>query len=216
MKIISIISISFLVFCNSVAFSQVDSKAEEILQKVSAKTTSYKSLLLEFELNNKTSGDDVGNDFEGSLLIKDNNFRLKTPRFEIYSNSLSESLYVIDNMEVNINEKDTSEANFLSNPRFLFSDYNKNFKYAIVGESLIGTDKVTEIDLIPLSMDQSFFRVQLLVDNSNTIRELQYFAKDGSVTAINILSQTDGGDVSESTFTFNPTDYPDVEVIDLR
>ncbi len=191
-----------------------DKKSREILDKVSEKTESYKSFKAEFtyKMQNREAGIDESK--EGVLIVSGDKYNLKIAGQEIICDGTTVWTYIEDADEVQINSvEDNDEA---ITPNNLFSSYQKDYKSKFVRETFqYGTD-VYVIDLTPIE-GKNFSRVRIIIDKDKLeILDFTIFDKTGSSYSYVIKKFTPDVEVKDSDFTFNPADFPDVEVVDMR
>jgi outer membrane lipoprotein-sorting protein len=75
---------------------------------------------------------------------------------------------------------------------------------------------VNIIDLTPIE-GKSYYKVRLVIDKEkDQLHEITIFDKNGSTYSYVINSFTPNINLSESIFTFNKSDFPGVDVIDMR
>ncbi len=191
-----------------------DKKSREILDKVSAKTEAYKSFEADFtyKMQNKEAGIDESK--EGVLIVSGDKYNLKIAGQEIICDGKTVWTYIKDADEVQINSVEDNDESIT--PNNLFSSYQKDYKSKFVRETFqYGTD-VYVIDLTPLE-GKNFSRVRIIIDKDKLeILDFTIFDNSGSSYSYVINKFTPDVEVKDSDFTFNPADYPDVEVVDMR
>ena len=111
-----------------VGYAQKDPKAKKILDKVSTKTKSYKTIKADFSYNMENLQDGVNETFEGTVFLKGEKYKILLMGTETYSNSKHRWVYMPDEEEVNlydVEKKDRKNKNqdddVLSNPSDLFT-----------------------------------------------------------------------------------------------
>ena len=191
-----------------------DKKSREILDKVSQKTESYKSFKAEFtyKMQNKEAGIDESKD--GVLIVSGDKYNLKIAGQEIICDGTTVWTYIEDAEEVQVNSVEDNDETIT--PNNLFSSYQKDYKSKFVRETFqYGTD-VYVIDMTPLE-GKNFSKVRIIIDKDKLeILDFTIFDNSGSSYSYVINKFIPNVEVSDSGFTFNPADYPDVEVVDMR
>jgi len=186
------------------AGAQGTSKAKSILDKT-AKIVSNKSGA---SANFKISGGNTGT-LTGKISIKGNKFHATTPEASVWYDGKTQWAYMKDTEEVNVSTPtDAQQAQM--NPYKFITLYQKG--YALTLKTLSGA---YEVHLKAQNAKQSIKEMYITV-NSKTylptkVKMLQG-GKWSTITISNFKAQT----LSDATFTFNPKQYPDAEVIDLR
>lgn len=196
--------------------AQIDAKSKEILAKASAKNKSYTSITAKFQIIIENSQANSKEKHDGSIDIKGDKYHIKMVNNESFFDGKTVWTLMTEANEVNISEPDPSDENVV-NPAKVFTMYEKGFKAQFIGETTIGTKKVSEIHLFPEAHDKPYSRIKLFVDNetSNIVRVAQV-GKDGNIMTIEMSSFEVNKPLSDSLFTFDATKYPNVDVIDLR
>lgn len=212
-KIISVL----LVAASLVSFSAnaQDAKAKAILDKVSAKFKTMKSLKANFALTmNDAKGKSKGSK-SGSFLMKGNKYRVNMAEQQIICDAKSVWTYLQANKEVQVTSFDPN-AQSISPAKLFSGSYNNEYKSAYVGEKTVAGKKVDVIDMTPVSA-KTFKKVTLYVDKASTmISGGIMYDKSGGSYGYTISGVTPNAAVSDADFTFDTKKHPGVEVIDLR
>lgn len=203
------------IFSVSQAFSQVDTKAKEILDKVSQTTKSYTSITADFDFIMENREVDIRESNEGNIIIQKEKYKLTISGIEIYNNGANQWTYMPDAEEVNISSADSEEEEMI-NPASIFTIYEKGFINTYLGEFTNNGRKTYKIELTPTE-EQEFSRVIIEINQkSYQIISAIMFGTDGNQYAINIKNMKTETNYNESTFQFNTAAYPNVDVIDMR
>ncbi len=206
-----------LIFAFHTAFAQQEQKAKDILDKVSAKTKSYKTFKAEFTSTLENLQEDIKETYKGTIFIKGAQYKLLFMGAEIFSDGNTIWTYLTEEEEVNINEPNKEDESFLSNPTKIFTIYEKDFKYKFVNEKFQKGRALYEIDLFPIKRDKAYSRIKLKIDKTKMqIFSIKYYGKDGNHYTIEILKFTPDIEMNDKMFIFNEKEHPDVEVIDMR
>ena len=108
----------------STLFAQYDKKAKEILDQVSAKTKSYKTVTINFSFLHENLQDNSKDASEGSLKLKGNKYILEFLGNTIFSNGVKLWSYVKETNEVNVGSVE-DEDNSVFNPSKMLTIYEK-------------------------------------------------------------------------------------------
>ena len=212
-KIISVLFVA----ASLVSFSAnaQDAKAKAILDKVSAKFKTMKSLKANFALTmNDAKGKSKGSK-SGSFLMKGNKYRVNMAEQQIICDAKSVWTYLQANKEVQVTTFDPN-AQSISPAKLFSGSYNNEYKSAYVGEKTVAGKKVDVIDMTPVSA-KTFKKVTLYVDKASTmISGGIMYDKSGGSYGYTISGVTPNAAVSDADFTFDAKKHPGVEVIDLR
>ncbi len=216
MKAVLIFSVLLLI--TGSLFAQQDTKAKEILDKLSQTNRSYKTIQIDFAftLENKTGS--VTETNEGSVALKGKSYRLHMPAMgmEVFSNGTAIWSYMTESNEVNITENDPNSDDEL-NPANLFTIYEKGFKYTYIGEETIAGKASQVIDLFPTDKTKEFTKVRLYVDKAKSqILKAKTFNKDGNAYTLSMKNMKMDQNLTDDYFKFDAAKYPKVEVNDMR
>jgi len=214
-------NIYFIIIALFVSFSVLgqdanSTKAKKILDKVSAKTKTFKTIkaIFSFEMTNQQ--EKINEKSVGKIWIKGEKYKLELMGVETFCDGKLIWSFMKDEEEVNISEVDNSSDKSM-NPAKVFTMYDKGFKYKYIKEVFEDTRPLYVIDLIPEKYDGEYSRIRLKIDKSkNTIYSMKRFGNDGNIYTIKIKKMETNKPLTDSMFKFNKTKYPDVEIIDTR
>jgi outer membrane lipoprotein carrier protein len=194
-----------------------DPAAREILDKVSAKTKSMKSIQADFELVIEDRKEKTKNTSTGNLVIKQNKYKINSEGSTIYYNGTTMWTYMSKNNEVTITEPDNKSGDFMSNPAVFFTSYNRDFKYRYVRETTVNGSRCHEIDLFPKNLDQPYSRIKIFIGVKSELPEIiSSIGKDGVDYTIYLKNMALDSEIADATFTFDMAKYKKVEVVDMR
>ena len=206
----------FFLFSPSV-FAQKEAKAREYLDKSSAVFEKAGPLSIPFTLNIRDVSNQLTESFNGILDVKGTKFRLNVPGNEIWFDGKTQWLLQKDYDEVQITEPSEQEMQIM-NPVAILGMYKKNCNYKYRGEK---TDengrKVQEIELFPQVKGNEIKCIMMQISAVDFLPvKIHIFLKNKMENIIHIHKYQKNAAVTDSHFVFNPKDYPDAEIIDLR
>lgn len=191
-----------------------DAEAKKILDAVSSKFKSYKSVQANFILKiENASGKSIGTK-KGSISMKGLKYRISVTGQEIISDGLNIWTYEKSSNEVTINKIDPS-ANSITPQKLFTNFYDKDFLYKLNGEVKESGKSMQELELTPIDKTKAFFKVLLHISQS-TIVTTKIFEKSGSRYTYSVSNMKTGNIIADNSFTFDAKKYPGVEVVDLR
>ncbi|OQX78413.1 MAG: hypothetical protein B6D61_05570 [Bacteroidetes bacterium 4484_249] len=191
-----------------------DKKSREILDRLTATTESYKTIKAEFTYKMKNTEADIDETTDGTLFIKGNKYRLLIAGQVVICNGETIWTYIEDAEEVQINSVEESEESIT--PGNLLTSYNKDYKSKFIRESFQYGTTVSVIDLTP-NEGKSYYKVRVIIDKDrDQLLEITIFDKNGSTFSYIINKFIPDVEIDDNQFTFNETDYPDVDVVDMR
>jgi outer membrane lipoprotein carrier protein len=193
-----------------------DPDAKKILDNVSAKFQTYKTIEAHFTLKIENSSGKVLGTKTGVVNMKDPRYRISVSGQEIYSDGTNIWTYDKSANEVQITKFDAS-ANTITPQKMFTNFYDKDFLYKLNGETKQGNKTLQEIELTPVDKTKAFFKVLVDVDKkTQSIISTKVFQKTGDRYTYTVTSMKTNTNLSDGLFVFNAKDYPKVEVIDLR
>jgi len=211
-------SLFFLLFC---VYGQNDARSQKIIDDMTAKFKTYPSVSLSFSATTTHWQDQSETLQEGKLWLKSNKYKLELPDFVLYFDGSKIYQYISEVNEVNVTKPDPDEEdeNFqLLNPQSYFNLSSKNFKSNLVKENTMNNRRVYEIDLYPINIKTTnFSRIRVMIEKSTLqLVYLNAIMKDGAQYALSFKPyEIPSTALRDSFFTFNKSEHPGVEVIDL-
>jgi len=194
-----------------------DPAAGVILDRVAAKTSRMKSIQADFELIIEDRKEKTRNSAAGSLLLKQNKYRIISGGSTILYDGKTMWTYVEENNEVTVTEPDIQEGDLFSNPYRILALYKSDFKYRYVREVTRNGTRYHEIDLFPKNLDQSYSRIKLYTGVKDDMPQIiTSVGKDGIDYTVYLKNFLLDREIGDATFVFDPAMYKKVEVIDMR
>ena len=187
-----------------------DPQAKKILDAVSAKFKTFKSVQAKFSLKVENSAGKTLGIKSGIVYMKGSKYRISITGQEIFSDGVNVWTYDKSSKEVTISKIDPS-ANTMTPQKLFTNFYDKDFLYKLNGT----TKGLNEIELTPIDKTKPFFKILLYV-NSNAITSTKLLEKTGNKYTYSTTSLTSNRNIPEATFVFDVKKYPGTEVVDLR
>ncbi|HEY8387046.1 MAG TPA: outer membrane lipoprotein carrier protein LolA [Parasegetibacter sp.] len=193
-----------------------DPAAKAILDKVSAKFKTFKSVQANFSLKIEGANGKVLGNKKGTVYMKGKKYKVDLDDQMILCDGKNTWTYDKSANEVQISTVD-ADGDMLT-PQKLFTDfYDKDFLYKLNGEKAVNGKTIQEIEMTPVDKSKSFFKVLVLVDKaSQTISSATVMEKNGNRFSYGVTSLNGNANLSDAVFVFDKSKYPDVEVVDLR
>ncbi|HMT96023.1 MAG TPA: outer membrane lipoprotein carrier protein LolA [Ferruginibacter sp.] len=191
-----------------------DPEAKKVLDEVSSKFRTYKTVQAKFVLKVENgSGKSMGTK-SGTVFMKGSKYRISLPDQEIFSDGANVWTMNKEDNEVTITKIDPSGGSLT--PQKLFTNfYDKDFLYKLNGLTALNGKKMKEVELTPVDKTKPFFKVLLYVDKS-AINTTKIFEKNGNRYTYSTSSFKPNTAIADATFIFDAKKYPGVEVVDLR
>jgi outer membrane lipoprotein carrier protein len=188
-----------------------EKKATSLLDEVTAKMKAYKTMKLEFTYSMINKSQKINESFKGSLLAKGDKYKLTIKDQQIFCDGKTAWTYQKDANEVQISEVTGDDESFT--PTKFMTSYNNNYKSKLVSEK----GNILVIEMSPLKGPKRFQKVNLTLDKeSKQVKSMQVFDKNGGAFTYNIESFITNQPIADSEFVFKASNYPKVEVIDMR
>jgi outer membrane lipoprotein-sorting protein len=191
-----------------------DPEAKKVLDGVSAKFKTYKSVQAKFLLKiENASGKNLGTK-TGTVFMKGTKYRISVTGQEIYCDGTNIWTYDKASKEVTINKIDPS-ANSITPQKLFTNFYDKDFLYKLNGNVPVNGKQMQEVELTPIDKTKAFHKVLVYVDKS-VITSTKVFEKTGNRYTYSMNNMSTNGNIPDATFAFDAKQYPGVEVVDLR
>jgi outer membrane lipoprotein-sorting protein len=192
-----------------------DARAKDILSKVSAKYKSFKTIRAVFVQKIEDPANKSSDELTGTIYIKGNKYKVELNNQEIICDNATVWTYLKDSKEVQINTYEPDESTI--SPDQIFNIYQKDFLYAFNKETTINGVVTDVIDLTPTNKERPYFKVRLNIDkNNSTITSAVFMFKDGKKYTFEIQKMVPDLAMNDTFFSFDPKQYPGVQVDDLR
>ncbi len=200
-------------------FGQEDPSAKDLLNKVSQRYETYRTLRSDFTLLIKdVEGKSYTN--SGTLLLNKpaNQYRISLANEDILSDGKSVWNITKELKEVQVTiaeEKSTTIG-----PNNLFTFYQTGYKYVSMPDEKISKDSKTEmlkvIELSPLDTKNNYFKIKLRINKNNHIHDITIFDKSGNRYTYTIHTLYVNHPIAKSNFEFKKEQYKGFEIVDLR
>ena len=210
MKSILTALLSFVVLA---AGAQNDPAAKSILDKVSAKFKTLKTVEANYTLNvTNRSGKSAGKK-NGMIYLKNTKYHITEKSLEITSDGNKMWRYEPAANEVTVSDVDNSNQGIT--PQRLFTNfYDKDFIYKLNGTKTVNGKKVSEIELTPTDKRKNFFKVYVYVDQAQQmIVSSKIYENSGNVYEYSISNLKTNVPLDDAMFVFNKAKHPGVDEI---
>lgn len=207
---------SFSAFSQNNSLGKNDPDAKAILDKVSAKFKTYKSVTASFSLKVENSAGKVIGTKSGVVNMKGSQYRVSINGQDIFSDG--NNIWTVDKSanEVQITKFDAT-ANTLTPQKMFTNFYDKDFLYKLNGETKKAGKTIQEIELTPVDKTKTFFKVIVGIDKiSRNIVSTKVYEKNGNKYTYTINSMKTNTALPQSMFVFDAKKYPKMEIVDLR
>lgn len=208
-----ILTIAILFIITFISMGQADPEGLRILDKFSSTALSAPSVSIKFRLITDDAANSKKDTASGSLVLSKDQYRLELPGNIIWFNGSVSWNYLINEKEVTITKPDRKDESFMSRPASIFTLYKKGYKIRLLDE----TATSWTVDLYPEDTGNELIRIRLTIGkNSYNLLNAEYKRKDGITITLKVTDYNLKTVPDASYFTFNPKNYRDVEIIDMR
>lgn len=206
----------FCLILLSIAGNGQAQEAQAILDQAAQAYEQSNGIKANFAIHSVVPQQNISESFEGVINMKGDKFKLETPDMITWYNGETQWVYLMRNEEVNVSIPSGDELQ-LTNPAVLLRQYKKGFAVQYKGTSTTRQAKSAyDITLTP-KKKSDIQQVDLQIEKVSHIpAAITITDKNGATVSIHISKWETGKNQADSFFSFNESDYPDAEVIDLR
>ena len=186
-----------------------DPDAKKLLESVTAKFKSYKTVKAAFQLQIENSAGKVQGTKKGTAYMKGNKYKLELNEQVIFCDGNKVWTYDKGSNEVQVTKVDPAGNSFT--PQKIFTNfYDKDFLYKLNGVK----NNMAEIQLTPTDKRVKYHTVYLYVNkNNNTITSAKVLETAGNTYFYSISNMKTNVNLKDEDFTFDKKKYPGVEEI---
>lgn len=194
-----------------------DPKAKNILDNISQKLESYKSVEMAFDLILEFPGMEPEIQ-KGKIIQSGDKYFLDMQIQSVYCDGESLWMHMKNNNEVQWNNVEVAEEGGFMDPQSLLNLYKSgDYAYVISNEGVEEGVKIQQIEFKSLDSDVPYSKMRLTISsNQQEIKRMKIFSKDGSQFTLKISSILTDSNYPSETFIFDKSKFPGVHVEDLR
>ena len=198
------------------ATGKSDPEAKKVLDAVSAKFKTFKSVKASFALKIENAAGKVQGTKSGTVMMKGVKYRVSITGQEIFCDGATIWTYDVAAKEVQVSALDNSSGSIT--PQKLFTNfYDKDFLFMLNPDVTRAGKTYQVVELTPVDKTKPFFKVVIEVDKaSKVIMSTRVFEKNGNRYLYAINSMATAAVIPDDSFAFSLKKYPGIEVIDLR
>ncbi len=195
----------------SLSYSQVDSDAEKLLNKVSENIKSYNNIYINYTYTLNNLEEDINYTNRGSFVTENDNWRFEmlgiTRIFD------GDKLYTIspDDEEVTISSQNPEDETTITPNKMLYF-YEEGYYFEMGSVKYIGNTnfrkKIQYVKLIPMDSEADIKYIDLGIDTEfNQIYEVVETGKNETITTISIIDFEFNVSLNENLFVFDSAKY---------
>ena len=199
------------------ASAQTDTKAKSVLESVTKKVNSLKTLKASFTLKiSGGKGGKVNDTKKGTIWLKGQKYHLQLSGQEVICDNKTIWTYNVDAKEVTISTFNPSEQS-ISPAKLLTNFYDKEYKYRYAGERKEAGKACDVVELSPIANTKQVSKIELLVDRaSSMIVGGNIWSKNGNKTQYTISNIVPNANIPDTYFAWDTKAHAGVEINDLR
>jgi outer membrane lipoprotein-sorting protein len=199
------------------SLAQQDPKAEPYLKAVSDQFDMNTGYLIQMDYIREDIMRETSAEGEGTIWMKGLKYKMEVNEFIVYFDG--EKLYSqnTDAEEVYVSEPDPDQPGYLQTvPIRIIKAYEQDFKYMLMGiTNFHGKDRL-EIQLYPKDVSGPYSLLKIFVNqHDQKLEAFQLKHKEGIQYTMFLTDIKGKQAYDESLFRFNPSDYPETEIIEL-
>ena len=191
-----------------------EEKAEEILEEAGRVLKSYGSLYISFVYRMEDDGSTYEEQTDAVLYTRGDQYHMRIGNNYFISDGEVVWTFMEEVNEVHISLAGDTEG--AMTPTSVLDNFREEFRSTWLREEPHNGETVHIIDMIP-EQPQAFYKYRVAINTEN--HRLEYTEahdRHGGIYGYNIQSLEPDPDIPDGTFSFDPSAYPGIEVIDLR
>lgn len=191
-----------------------DEKARLMITELAAKIRNYKNMRIEFAYKMDNDESKIHESKQGTLLVEGEQYRLNIAGQVIINDGKAMFTYLPEAKEVQVNPIDEDSQSIT--PTGILADYEKKYRVKYIREENQGVRKILVADLLPIE-GKKFYKVRIKLD-TRTKQPLSFamFDKNGTTYTYEVNRLDPNVTMKPGLFQFKASDYPGVEVVDMR
>jgi len=193
--------------CNSI-YSQNDSRAISLLNKVSEKIDSSVSFKISFTYTLENINEGINQNSDGSIIIKEDNYLLDFMGIKQLSDANKIYSIVPENEEIIISNIEDEDNNTIK-PSKLLVFYRDGYLILWDKKEIIDDNVIQFVKLIPIDSVSDIDYLLLGVNTTtNDIKKLIEIGKNQTKTILSVMSIEYDILIEDDLFVFNKDNYP--------
>lgn len=191
-----------------------DGKAKTAIAKLASNIRGYKNMRIEFAYKMDNDESKIHESKQGTLLVQGEKYRLNIAGQMVINDGKALYAYLPEAKEVQINPLDEDSQSLT--PTGILSGYEKKYRVKYIREEKMGLRSILIADLIP-NEGKKFFKVRIKLD-TRTLQPVSFamYEKSGTVFTYDLNRLDHDIQMKPKMFEFKTSDYPGVEVVDMR
>lgn len=191
-----------------------EEKAEEILEEAGGVLRGYESLYVSFIYQTEDSESGFEEQMDAILYSRGDQYHMRIGDNYFISDGEVVWTFMEDVNEVHISLAEDTEG--AMTPTSVLDNFKEGFRSAWLREEPYNNHTVHIIDMTPQE-PQAFYKYRVAVNTeTHRLEYTQAYDRHGGIYRYNIEEFKPNPEIPDGIFSFDPSAYPDIEVIDLR
>lgn len=198
-------------------YAQQDSKARAYLQAVSEQFDLDKGYVIQMDYIREDLMQETSAEGQGTIWMKGLKYKIVVDEYIVYYNEKKLYSQNTDNEEVYVSEPDPDQPGYLQAvPIKIIKSYEQDFNYMYIGNTPVVGKTLVEIQLYPKDRSGPYSMLKMFVNPvSQKLEVIQLKHKEGILYTMIFSEIREDRSIEESTFDYDPSAYPNTEIIEL-
>lgn len=209
--------LAVLSFIAIASYGQQDSRADKYLQAVSEQFDLNMGYVIRMDYIREDLMQQSSAEGEGVIWMKGLKYKITLDEYIVYYNE--DKLYSqnTETEEVYVSEPDPDQPGYLQAvPIKIIKAYEQDFNYMYIGDTPLLGKTLIEIQLYPRDRSGPYSMLKMFVNpGSQKLEAMQLKHKEGILYTMILSEMKEEQTLKESIFDFDPTAYPNTEIIEL-
>ncbi len=191
-----------------------EEKAEEILEEAGQVLRSYESLYASFVYQMEDDGNAHDEETDAVLYTRGDQYHMRIGDNYFISDGEVVWTFMEEVNEVHISLAEDTEG--AMTPTSVLENFRKDFRSTWIREEPHNNETVHIIDMIP-EQPQAFYKYRVAINTeSHRLEYTEAHDRHGGIYRYKIKSLEPNPEIPDEKFSFDPSAYPGIEIIDLR
>ena len=176
---------------------------------------SQRSFQTNFTYRSQSPQGELGETFEGKITVQGHKYRLTLPGQEVINNGQTTWTCLMEANEVQITDHDPEQE--ATTPWTIFANYRQDYTLGQLDAQQVDGQVYDLVKLVPKDSEHDLLKVTLII--AHTTRHIKRLEILDSNQTLHIFFITDfvyDLTLDKAFFNFNPAEYQEVEIIDMR
>lgn len=196
--------------------AQFDKPSAEVLEKVSKKYQTYRTVTADIRLTILNSGG-TEEIHQGTLSMEraSGKYLIRLAGREIINDGKTQWTVLTDQKEVQVTDADQDESQL--SPASLFTFFQNGYSGDYMGNRQVGNKRLIGVSLTPLASNSNVKKIELYIEpESYKVEQAKVYDVNGGEYLYALQNLKVNTPLPYQTFLFNPKLYQGMEIVDLR